>query len=117
MTRGITQIPVRSVDDYGRFVDGLSVKQRVLALIMSGKATVFVSIKPDEVSALKQAGRPLRSSACRLKATGRRIEEDLGHAFKIELQRNQLQQVLKRDDADETLAIQHHEPAVASPVH
>jgi hypothetical protein len=35
------------VDDYGRFVDGLSVKQRVLALIMSGKATVFVSIKPD----------------------------------------------------------------------
>ena len=102
------------MDDYGRFVDGLSVKQRVLALIMSGKATVFVSIKPAR---FPLGSRPLRSSACWLKATGRRIEEDLGHAFKIELQRNQLQQVLKRDDADETLAIQHHEPAVASPVH
>jgi serine protease Do len=45
--REINRKPVRSVEDYERLVRGLSPKQRVLLLIMRGKATVFLSIKPE----------------------------------------------------------------------
>jgi serine protease Do len=43
----INRKPVRSVDDYERLVRGLSPKQRVLLLVMRGKATMFLSIKPE----------------------------------------------------------------------
>jgi len=45
--REINRKPVRSVEDFERLVRGLSPKQGVLMLIMRGKATVFLSIKPE----------------------------------------------------------------------
>jgi serine protease Do len=45
--REINRKPVRSVEDFERLVRGLSSKQGVLMLIMRGKATVFLSIKPE----------------------------------------------------------------------
>ena len=45
--RELNRKPVRSVEDYERLVRGLSSKQRVLLLIMRGRATVFLSIKPE----------------------------------------------------------------------
>jgi serine protease Do len=43
----INRKPVRSVNDYERLVRDLSPKQRVLLLVMRGKATMFLSIKPE----------------------------------------------------------------------
>jgi len=45
--REINRKPVRSVEDFERLVRSLSSKQGVLMLIMRGKATVFLSIKPE----------------------------------------------------------------------
>ncbi len=45
--REINRKPVRSVEDFERLVRGLSSKQGVLMLIMRGKATLFLSIKPE----------------------------------------------------------------------
>jgi serine protease Do len=45
--REINRKPVRSVGDCERLVRGLSSKQGVLMLIMKGKATLFLSIKPE----------------------------------------------------------------------
>lgn len=45
--REINRKPVRSVEDFERLVRGLSPQQLVLLLIMRGKATVFLSIKPE----------------------------------------------------------------------
>ena len=45
--REINRKPVRFVEDFDRLVRGLSSKQGVLMLIMRGKATVFLSIKPE----------------------------------------------------------------------
>jgi len=45
--REINRKLVRSVEEFERLVRGLSSKQGVLMLIMRGKATLFLSIKPD----------------------------------------------------------------------
>jgi serine protease Do len=45
--REINRKPVRSVEDFERLVRSLSSKQGVLMLIMRGKATLFLSIKPE----------------------------------------------------------------------
>ncbi|TKS60355.1 MAG: serine protease Do [Nitrospira sp.] len=45
--REINRKPIRSVEDFERLVRGLSSKQGVLMLIMRGKATLFLSIKPE----------------------------------------------------------------------
>jgi hypothetical protein len=45
--REINGKQVRSVEDFERLVCGLSSKQEVLMLIMRGKATLFLSIKPE----------------------------------------------------------------------
>jgi hypothetical protein len=45
--REINRKPTRSVEDFERLVRGLSPKQGVLMLIMRGKATLFLSIKPE----------------------------------------------------------------------
>lgn len=45
--REINRKPIRSVQDYEKLVRALSPTQRVLLLIMRGKATVFLSIHPE----------------------------------------------------------------------
>ena len=47
MIRESNRKPVWSVEDFDRLVRGLSSKQGVLMLIMRGKATLFLSIKPE----------------------------------------------------------------------